>query len=267
MPKKDALLTRIKGSRPVRALGQRLVASLDARERQSDAAETWHRPSGAWALERVRLLELLPEREVASFTRIREYPRRSVARFDEDEARVWIILEGGVKLCRLSALGRRLIEALLERGDVFGRMSAGGDTAYEVEALERTRIASLDRSRFEALLRSHPDLAYAVVQELETRQRTLVRRIESLVFKDVHVRVAETLLELAKEQGEPCAHGFAVDVRVTQQDIAELVGASRQMVNRVLGDFSRRLYIQRMGRVLCVLHRERLERFVEGPAG
>jgi CRP-like cAMP-binding protein len=103
-----------------------------------------------------------------------------------------------------------------------------------------------------------------VVQELENRQRKLVRRIEALVFKDVHTRVAETLLDLARKHQEPCSHGFAVDVRITQQDIAELVGASRQMVSRVLGDFERRLYVQRMGRVLCILHAERLHRFAEG---
>ena len=95
---------------------------------------------------------------------------------------------------------------------------------------------------------------------MEGRQRQLVRRIEGLVFKDVQCRVAEMLLELIREQGDHCQHGFAVDVRINQQDLAELVGASRQMVNRVLGDLSRRLYLHRMGRVICVLHRERLER-------
>ena len=141
----------------------------------------------------------------------------------------------------------------------LGRRLTG--PAYEVEALEASRHRGAGaRPSFEPLLRRHPDLAYSVVQELEDRQRRLVRRLEALVFKDVRARVAETLLELTREHGEPCAHGFAIDVRMSQEDLAELVGASRQMVNRVLGELQRRLYVQRMGRVLCVLHRDRLER-------
>ena len=90
-----------------------------------------------------------------------------------------------------------------------------------------------------------------------------MRRLEALAFKDVRVRVAESILQLVTEHGEPCQHGFAVDLRINQQDLAELVGASRQMVNRVLGELSRQLYVQRMGRVICVLHKERLQSYVD----
>ncbi|WP_394823077.1 Crp/Fnr family transcriptional regulator [Pendulispora albinea] len=271
MSKKEDFFTRIKVSSPVRALGRRAVEVLDARERRGDLRPSaWHRPAGAWALERARLLTILPEREMTTLirdARIHRYGRRSIESFDDDDPHVWIVLEGGVKLCRTSALGQRWIEAILEPGDAFGRLSVHSEgVAYEVQALEPTRLAAIARDRFEALLRAHPELAYSVVQHLEARQRKLVRRIESLVFKDVHMRVAETILELAREPGDPCPHGFAVDLRITQQDIAELVGASRQMVNRVLGDFERRLYLQRLGRVVCVLHRERLERFAESAA-
>lgn len=266
MRKKTALLTRIKASAPVRGFAKRALGAMDAREQKGAGA--WHRPAGAWALESVRLFERLPEGDLAALSRDaveHVYARRSVTLFNDDESRVWFVLEGGVKLCRTGALGQRLVEAILAPGDAFGRMSTStSGVAYEIQALEETRVATVSRGRFEALLRAHPELAYAVVQHLEERERKLVRRLESLVFKDVHMRVAETILELLREHPEACAHGFAVDVRITQQDLAELVGASRQMVNRVLGDFSRRLYIQRMGPVMCVLHKERLERFAEG---
>lgn len=267
---KKSILTRLKGSRPVRALAQRSVAVRNEREREREhgaRAGAWRPPSGAWTLERMRLLERLPASEIAALARdaaVVVYARRSVKLIDDDASHVWFLLEGGLKICRASMLGQRLIEAILGPGDAFGRLSSVTQTAaYEVHALEASRVAAIPRDRFEALLRRHPQLGFAVLQQLETRQRTLVRRLESLVFKDVHARVAETLLELAREHGDPCEHGFAIDVRITQQDIAELVGASRQMVNRVLGDFERQLYIARMGRVTCVLHRERLERLVE----
>jgi CRP-like cAMP-binding protein len=265
--KRPSLLRRIIATRPVRAAGKHVVAALDARERANPRAPSWHRPSGAWALERVPLFEVVPRAEIATLAseaRIYTYPKRWTALLAEDDALVWIVLDGGMKLCRASSGGRRFIEAILGPGDTFGRVSPSTESAtYEIEALEPTRLAAFARPRFEALLRAHPQLAFSVLQDLEMRQRKLVRRIEALVFKDVHTRVAETLLELAREHREPCSHGFAVDVRITQQDIAELVGASRQMVSRVIGDFERRLYVQRMGRVLCILHSERLQRFAQ----
>lgn len=261
---KDGLLTRLKATAPVRAIGRKLVAAKDARERDRAPGKPTFAPIGAWSLRRLSLLSVLPAADVAELHAkgaVLACARRAVTLLDEDDARVWIVLEGGVKLCRVGALGQRLVEALLDPGDVFGRVSPGrSGSSYEVQALEPTKLLSVPRPHFETLLQRHPKLAFSVVQTLEDRQRHLVRRIEALVFKDVRARVAETLLELAREHAEPCGHGFAVDVRVNQQDLAELVGASRQMVNRVLGDLSRALYVQRMGRVICVLHRERLER-------
>lgn len=263
----DSFLTRLKVSPPARAFAHRAVCWLDAREQTGKPGGAWHRPDGVWALERAGLLSALPEKELAAVGVVRTFARGNVLVLDESETGVWIVLEGGLKLCRTGVLGQRLIEAMLERGDIFGRLTPSTESArYEVHALERGRAVAVRRARFEALLQAHPELAYAVVGELESRQRALTRRLESLVFKDVHMRVAETLLDLMREHGTPCVHGFAVDVRVTQQDIADLVGASRQMVSRVLKDFERRLYLQRVGRIICVLHRERLRRFAEGTA-
>lgn len=263
--------TRIKGSRPVRALGKRAVAALDERERKQSAEGRTPpaRTKGVWALSQLGLLDVVPEPDLLALApgaRVRTLPRRQAALVDETDGRVWVVLDGGAKLSRIGAAGQRFVEAILGPGDVFGRISEGADrAAYEVQALEATRVVAVPRAGFEALLRRHPDLAYCVVQVLEDRQRRLVRRVEALVFKDVRGRVVETLLDLCREHGQPCQHGFAIDVRITQQDLADLVGASRQMINRVLGELSRRLYVQRMGRVLCVLNRDRLQRLAGEP--
>lgn len=262
MSSKEPLLVRLKNTRPLRALGRTLAVRMDERDRARGHASI--RRAGAWSLSNLRLLSSLPEAEVQwleSVARVHAFGRREVRVLDEADAQVWLVVSGGVKLCRVGVVGNRIVEALLEPGDVFGRVSQGHERAtYEVQALEPSKILSVSRESFEALLHRNPTLAFSVVQTLEDRQRRLVRRIEALVFKDVRARLAETLLELARSQAEPCGHGFAVDVRVTQQDLAELVGASRQMVNRVLGDLSRAFYVQRMGRVICVLDRDRLER-------
>jgi CRP/FNR family transcriptional regulator, cyclic AMP receptor protein len=247
---------------PMRALLRQLVSVLNQRERRS-GRPLRARERGVWALSNTGLLtspagdELLA---LAERTELQRLARRQTSLLDEHDEMVWVVLSGGVKLCRVGALGGRLVEAILGPGDLFGRLSKGGAASVlEVESLEASELAVLPRQSLEALLRRHPELAYSVVQELEDRQQRLVRRLESLVFKDVRARVAETLLELARGHG-PCQHGFAVDVRINQQDLAELVGATRQMVNRILGELSRDLYLQRVGKVICVLHLERLQR-------
>ena len=262
----SSVIGRIKELAPVRALGRRAVVVLNEREKKSGLPA--RKQSGAWALERLGLLSSVAEDEILALEReiaVETYAKRHTRLQNDSGEHVFIVLSGGVKLCRVGMLGQRLVEALLAPGDVFGRVSTGrsDSVTYEIETLEQSRIATLSRSSFEALLRRHPELAFVVLQNLEDRQRKLVRRIEGLVFKDVRARVAETLLELVREQGDHCRHGFAVDIRITQQDLAELVGASRQMVNRVLGELSRELYVHRTGRVICVLHRERLQRLAE----
>jgi CRP-like cAMP-binding protein len=76
-------------------------------------------------------------------------------------------------------------------------------------------------------------------------------------------RIAETLLELTRDVGETCTHGFAVDVRITQQDLADLVGASRQMVNRILREMFRDFYLKKAGAYICILDVERLRVLAE----
>ena len=118
------------------------------------------------------------------------------------------------------------------------------------------RVKSLDLRRY---LSSKPELLMTCVQLLEDRERRLSRRMESLVFKDVGARVVETLMPLTVDIPEKCpydggvsARGMAVDCRVTQSDLAELVVASRQAVNLVLRGLESTGMFHRHGRVLCV---------------
>lgn len=247
---------------PIRRTTRTLVDALDRRAEAKGAAP--EQPAASrWALSGLDLFASIPRHELealfgAAGPTVLE--TRSPVIVSDDA--VHIVLEGGIKLARVSAAGRQLIVGLLGPGDVFGRVTAARvDESYVLEALEPSSVAAIERAAFEQLLQ-RSEFAYRVVQRLEERERELVRRVESLVFKDVRTRLIETLLELASEHGDECAHGMAVDVRINQQDLADLVGASRQMVNRELGKLSRGLYVRKMGKTLCILNRRRLARLV-----
>jgi CRP/FNR family transcriptional regulator, cyclic AMP receptor protein len=239
-----------------------IVKLLDRRERANPRARA---PSSCWALTSARLWERAPEdarRALGERLVVRSHPARAHVLIEDAGELVHVLVSGGAKLYRTSSSGRKLVEALLVPGDVFGRIvSDGAGERVAIEPLEPTEIGAIPRDVFDAVIKRHPEFAYEVVQHVEDRSRLLARRLEALAFKDVETRLAETLVALAHEHESLCEHGFAVDVRLSQSDLAELVGASRQMVNRVLGKLERQLLVQRVGRVICILHLERLERF------
>lgn len=206
------------------------------------------------------LLKPLLERAVLG-----DYPARRSVPYAESSDRVQVLTEGAAKLCRKGMFGRKIIECIMEPGDVFGRISIESrrGTRYVVETLEPTRIFSLERGPFTDLIHACPQFAYRVFQLVEERERILERRVENLIFKDVRTRVVETLLHLARHHAEKCQHGWAVDVRVTQQDIADLVGATRQIVSKILRELELKLYIRRKGRVICILSIKRLAHLAE----
>ncbi len=113
------------------------------------------------------------------------------------------------------------------------------------------------------LLDLKPTLAFRVLQNLGEQKRVLERKIAGFVFKDVPARLAEALLELGESYGQPCAHGLALELVITQQDLADLVGATRSVVNATLKPFQRRGLIYPRRNVLCFTDRDGLRRLAE----
>lgn len=221
--------------------------------------------SEIWYLERVRLFRSISPAEFPRFIEdakvLKLEGRRSVW-LDISQGCVGAIVSGALKLTTVVDSGDRSLDAFLQAGDVFGRI---GDAAegLPIETVEPTELLYLDGEALRQWMREQPEFAYEVVQTIGQAERTVRRRMHQLLCRDVRARVAETLVQLAREYPEACQHGFAVDVRVTQQDIADLVGAARQVVNRVLRELTLEMYLERRGRVLCILDLERLAALVE----
>lgn len=166
---------------------------------------------------------------------------------------------------RRGHFGRKLTLAILKPGEVFGELAltAGESHEQEAEALESSTICSTTARDFRALLDLKPALAFRVIQRLGQQKRLLERKIASLVFKDVPARLAETLLELGDDYGQPCAHGLALELVVTQQDLADLIGATRQVVNAALKQLQRRRLIYLRRNFICFADRDGLRRVAE----
>ena len=147
---------------------------------------------------------------------------------------MYIIREGRVKVTKLSGDGREKILELLGPGDFFGEMSLldREPRSASVKALSETRILALARNDFLNLLRKSADLAMAVIQELTRRVRAIDEQASSLSFQRVEERTKGLLKRLARENVEP--EGRHVTPALTHQQIADMIGTSRETVTRVV---------------------------------
>ena len=147
---------------------------------------------------------------------------------------MYIIREGRVSVSKLSDDGREKILEFLDSGDFFGEMSLldNAPRSASVRALTETRILALSRNDFLAVLKRSPDLAMAVIQELTRRLRQIDEQASSLSFQRVKERTKGLLVRLAKE--ETGRDGFRVTPALTHQQIADMIGTSRETVTRAL---------------------------------
>lgn len=157
-----------------------------------------------------------------------------------------ILLTGKARVVNSDARGREVILATMNPGDYVGEMSLIDDEPHSATVLTemQTDVLVLSRPEFERCLPERDSMAYAILRGLVQRLRYADRKIESLALLDVYGRVAMALLESAAEN-PPCEQGHGVIAgRVSRQNIAKMVGASREMVSRVMKDLEDRGFIE-----------------------
>jgi len=161
--------------------------------------------------------------------------RGTIYRQGEPGQTAFCVLDGQVTIARVSPDGATLTTAALGPGDFFGPALSG---AAEAEDTARAKGAvSIWRApihEWRSLLLHHPALAWEFVSILARRQRQMERRLESFAFKRTEARLAETFRELSGGFATRCEHGFGQHLRLTQQELADLVGASRPVVSTIL---------------------------------
>ena len=168
---------------------------------------------------------------------------------------LFVIVEGRVKVFIGDDEGREITLKLLGAGDFFGEMSLidKQPRSASVSAMENTSLKVLSYQAFYDCLQSTPAIGINVMTSLAKRLRDADRKISNLALMDVYGRVASTLLELAiTTDGK-----LVVGEKLSQQDIANMVGASREMVNRILKDLSDRGFISIESKQI-IIHDHRL---------
>lgn len=165
----------------------------------------------------------------------------------------YVINSGRVKVFLSDEHGREIVLAFLEAGDYFGEMSLldEEDCSASVVTEEDTELVAISRADFRACLHANPELIERILLELVGRLREANKKISSLALTDVHSRVVGVLLDLAEVRDGQ----LVIEDRPTHQHIANLVGASREMITRILKSLADDGQIEISGKTLVILDR------------
>ena len=168
---------------------------------------------------------------------------------------LFFVVEGSVKVTRLSKDGREVILAMLNEGDFFGEMSLldGESRSANVIALEDTEVLSLYRDDFLDVLHDYPKIAIQLLKEMTSRLRKSDRQIVSLSLSDAEKRIALCIVRFADEQGIIKNGQVTIPKIPIQQDIANMAGTSRETVSRAMSLLTEEKYIERNGKELKIL--------------
>jgi len=205
-------------------------------------------------LRNVPLFSDLPDHDLQAITSLavtRTYPKNTIIISEGDDSdSLYAILSGRVKVFLSDDDGREIIINILGDGQYFGELALLDDAprSASVMTIEETKLAVISKSAFEDCVTKNPVLALRIIRELSMRLRSLTQNVKSLALMDVYGRVARTLLDMA----EP--HGDKLEIRqkLTQRDIASMVGASREMVSRILKDLSTGGYITIQNKTITI---------------
>jgi CRP/FNR family cyclic AMP-dependent transcriptional regulator len=204
----------------------------------------------------VATLDVLDEallREIAARGGVKTYPAHAVLITEGDDSdSLYILLSGRAKVYSTSAEGKEVVIAVHGAGEYVGELSLdGGVRSTSVMTLEPTTCSVVSGARLRAFIAEHPDFASHLIRKLIRSVRQATETVKSLALEDVYARVVRVLNDLSDAEGDGGAR--RVRERLTQQDIADRVGASREMVSRIFKDLTMGGYVaSEAGRIVIL---------------
>lgn len=169
-------------------------------------------------------------------------------------ASLFWLLKGIVKLSHITEGGIQLTTDVIGPGSVFGSTLAAHISEHTATALGEIHVAKVTHEDLNSLAGESPEFVAFLCAELETWQKRTERKLITVLTKKVETRLVETLRELAQVFGAPCPHGYALEIPLTQQDIADLVFVSRPAVTKAMNALRRRGVLDYRRELICVNH-------------
>jgi CRP/FNR family cyclic AMP-dependent transcriptional regulator len=188
--------------------------------------------------------ELAPDdaRVLTEHSIIRTYPRNAILVSEGDETdSLYVLISGKAKVFVSDENGKEMLLSLLGPGEYFGELALLDECPRSASVMTLTpcKVSMISKSDFHRCLANHPQIALNLIRALTRRVRSLTENVKNLALLDVYGRVARTLLNLAEERDGK----RVIEQKLTHQDIANMVGSSREMVTRIFKDLTTGGYI------------------------
>ena len=180
----------------------------------------------------------------------------------DDGEHLYVIVDGKLKLGTSSGDGRENLLSILGPGEMFGELSLfdPGPRTSTATAVTDAKLLSLSHEKVIPWLRENPEVSLQLLTRLSQRLRRTNEAVGDLVFSDVPGRVAKALIDLGDRFGKTIPEGLLVNHDLTQEELAQLVGASRETVNKALADFAGRGWLKLDGRSVLIADVDRLSK-------
>jgi CRP-like cAMP-binding protein len=205
-------------------------------------------------LKEVELFSELKEEKVLLLARLlslRKYKKQSII-YQEDakSSEFFLLKEGTVKIGKMSTSGKEMIKSIIHEGSIFGESGILGIESYDNFALAMDTsvlVYSVDIKDFKAFLQNEPALCWKLINNIGQKLKYAERRLESLIFKDARERIIDFLKDNARVIGQKVGYETLIKHSLTQQDIANFTGTSRQTVTSVMNDLKKtnQIYFKR----------------------
>ncbi len=221
-----------------------------------------------WYLKRINIFAELEDRvlsELGQQTKMSRFSKGEYLYMPGDPSNsVFFLKEGRVKITHLLENGKEFTLAILEPGEVFGELALAGEYTRESGAVAMGEVlaCTVDREFFERFLNKRPDLSYRLTKIIGFRRREIEIRLADLAFRGVPSRIARVLLRLAEQYGTPENGGLRLKLRLGHQDIANLIGASRETVTLTLNRLKKEGILDSTRRHFIILQPEKLRDFI-----
>ena len=180
----------------------------------------------------------------------------------DDGEHLYVIVDGKLKLGTSSGDGRENLLSILGPGEMFGELSLfdPGPRTSTATAVTDAKLISLSHEKVIPWLKQNPEVSLQLLTRLSQRLRRTNEAVGDLVFSDVPGRVAKALIDLGDRFGKTTPEGLLVNHDLTQEELAQLVGASRETVNKALADFAGRGWLKLDGRSVLIADVDRLSK-------
>lgn len=220
-------------------------------------------------LHKVTLFSSLNEQDIESISGIvseRTYPKDSIIFFEgEPGLGLFFLKSGRVKVSKMNLDGGEQILKIIEPGSVFAEVILFSDMDYPATArvMETAKIGMIKKQDFEDLIRKQPELAIRLLKLTNIRLREAQMKIKEMGLMDSHSRTASLLLRLAKKYGQSDGNKVSFELNLNRQELANMIGTTRETITRVLSKFRKLGIIELKGDKISLLKPDELESWVE----